>query len=172
MLGEQVIATYARTAMAVALAVTTSPAFAWTTSTSTNPVDDSRTVVIIQEAKGTYTNRYGRVGRANIHILCEQNTTGLALVLPELYTSDTGGLGTVTFRVDDDPAFERDMIAANDRGSMIVLSGKAISAIKEMIGGSQLLVRFITVSEPSMDVYFDLSGLEANIADVRTECDW
>jgi hypothetical protein len=55
---------------------------------------------------------------------------------------------------------------------MIVLSGKAISAIKEMIGGSQLLVRFITVSEPSIDVYFDLSGLEANIADVRTKCGW
>lgn len=161
-----------RAFLLIATAAMASPAVAWTKSVSTDTVDDSRTVVIIQEAEETYENRFGRTGRANLQILCEQNTTGLALVLPELYTSDTGGLGRVTFRVDDDPAFERDMIAANDRGSMIVLSGKAISAIKEMIGGTQLLVRFITVSEPSIDVYFDLSGLEANIADVRTKCGW
>jgi type VI secretion system protein VasI len=147
-------------------------AHAWTKSVSSNPVDDTKTVVIIQEAEGTYINRYGRPGRANLQILCEQNKTGLALVLPELYTSDTGGLGRVTFRIDDKPAFERDMIAANDRGSMIALSGQAISAVKEMIGGSRLLVRFITVSEPSIDVYFDLADLDGKITDVRTECGW
>lgn len=160
------------TAAALVGMLLTVPALAWTKSVSTNPVDDTKTVVIIQEAEGTYTNRYGRVGRANIQILCEQNKTGFALVLPELYTSDHGGLGTVTFRVDDKPAFERDMIAANDRTSMIVLSGKAISAVKEMIGGSRLLVRFITVSEPSKDVYFDLADLEEKITQVRAEFGW
>ena len=168
------MATFPKLIIAIALASTllTAPALAWTKSVSSNPVDDTKTVVIIQEAEGTYTNRYGKVGRANIQILCEQNKTGLALVVPELYTLDNGGLGQVTFRVDDEPAFERDMIAANDNGSMIVVSGPAISAVKEMIGGSRLLVRFITVSEPSMDVYFNLADLDGKITDVRAECGW
>lgn len=154
------------------LATASTPAFAWDLSTSINPIDDSTTVHLIAEAVDTYTNRYGRTGRANIQILCERNTTGLALVLPELYTSDNGGLGNVTFRVDDEPAFERQMISANDHGSLAMLSGNAISALKEIVGGTLLLVQFITVNEPAMMARFDLDGIDDGIAAVQDECGW
>jgi type VI secretion system VasI family protein len=158
-------------ASAIAL-LSTLPAAAWTASVETNPIDDSRSVALMLDASDSYTNRYGRSGQANLQIVCQQNRTGLALVLPELYTSNTGGLGEVTLRVDSKPAFERDMIAANDRGSLAVIGGPAISAIKEMLGGERLIMQFLTVSEPTKIVTFDITGLDDVIGDVRETCGW
>lgn len=155
-----------------AMAATTVPSLGWETHRSASPIDDSRTIVIIQEAKSTYTNRYGRPGRANLQILCEQNTTALALVLPELYTSDIGGLGKVTFRADKAPAFSVQMIAANDRGSLMIPSGEAIRSIKKLIGAEELYAQTLTVSEPAVEMTFDLSGLEAAVTPVREACGW
>lgn len=154
------------------MALLSTPALAWTKQVEVSPIDDSKTVVLIQDASDTYANRYGREGRANIQILCEENRTGLALVLPELYTSDNGSRGTVTFRVDSNPAFDRDMISANDHGSLAVLSGPAISLIKQMIDGEKLVVRFMTVNEPSMIATFPLTGLADGIVEVRETCGW
>lgn len=156
----------------IALATTAAPAIAWQTHKSTSPIDDSTTVVIIQEAEGTYTNRYGRPGRANLQILCEQNTTALALVLPELYTSDVGGLGNVTFRADRDPAFNVQMIASNDRASLMIPSGEAIRSIKKLLGAQSLFAQTLTVSEPAVEVRFDLTGLEAALQPIRETCGW
>lgn len=91
-------------AVLLMLSVQALPALAWTKQVEVSPIDDSKKVVLIQDASDTYANRYGRPGRANIQILCEENRTGLALVLPELYTSNNGSRGTVTFRVDSNPA--------------------------------------------------------------------
>lgn len=161
--------------LAIGLIVTmisAAPATAWQTHKSTSPIDDSTTVVIIQEAEATYTNRYGRPGRANLQILCEQNTTALALVLPELYTSDIGGLGNVTFRADRDPAFSVQMTASNDRTSLMIPSGEAIRSIKKIIGASSLYAQTLTVSEPAVEVTFDLTGLDAALTPVRETCGW
>lgn len=152
--------------------VSAAPTAAWQTHKSTSPIDDSTTVVIIQEAEATYTNRYGRPGRANLQILCEKNTTALALVLPELYTSDIGGLGNVTFRADRDPAFSVQMIASNDRTSLMIPSGEAIRSIKKMIGASSLYAQTLTVSESAVEVAFDLTGLDAALTPVRETCGW
>jgi type VI secretion system protein VasI len=162
-------------ALAIGLIITmisAAPATAWQTHKSTSPTDDSTTVVIIQEAEATYTNRYGRPGRANLQILCEQNTTALALVLPELYTSDIGGLGKVTFRADSNPAFAVQMIASNDRTSLMVPSGQAIRSIKRFIGAESLFAQTLTVSESAVEVTFDLTGLDAALAPVRETCGW
>lgn len=148
------------------------PVAAWDTTRSTSPVDDSATVVIIQEAAGTYENRYGRLGRANMQILCEENTTGMAIVLPELYTSDIGGLGKVTFRSDADEAFTVQMRASNDRSSLMLISGEAIKTIKRFMGGSKLFAQTLTVREPVVRMEFDLTGLEAAIEPVRETCGW
>lgn len=152
--------------------ISAAPTAAWQTHKSTSPIDDSTTVVIIQEAKATYTNRYGHPGRANLQILCERNTTALALVLPELYTSDIGGLGNVTFRADRDPAFSVQMIASNDRTSLMIPSGLAIRSIKKIIGGETLFAQTLTVSEPAVEVTFDLAGLEDALQPVREACGW
>ncbi|MEC5292993.1 MULTISPECIES: type VI secretion system-associated protein TagO [unclassified Aurantimonas] len=129
-------------------------------------------MALIQEAKDSYTDRYGGVGRANLQVVCQENRTGLALVLPELYTSHNGNLGTVTFRVDSGTAFDREMVSANDHGSLAVLGGQAISAIKEMLDGDKLVVRFITVNEGSMVTTFSLAGLADQIGSVRETCGW
>ncbi|RYD77331.1 MAG: hypothetical protein EOP84_15660, partial [Verrucomicrobiaceae bacterium] len=100
------------------------------------------------------------------------DTTLLALVLPELYTSDIGGLGNVTFRADRDPAFSVQMIASNDRGSLMIPSGDAIRSIKKFIGAQSLFAQTLTVSEPAVEVRFDLTGLEAALQPVREACGW
>lgn len=148
------------------------PAAAWQSSRSTSPIDDSATISIRQEARDTYANRYGDVGRANLQILCERNTTGIAIVFPELYTSDIGGLGKVTFRADRDQAFTVQMHPTNDRAALMLISGEAIRTIKQFVNAEALFAQTLTVSEPSVQVEFDLSGLTEAIAPIRETCGW
>ena len=144
----------------------------WQTTQSTSPIDDSMTVHIIQEAVGPHKNRYGRTGHANLQILCENNRTGLALVLPELYTSDINGLGSVTFRVDKQQAFVASLIASNDHDSLALVGNSAIRAIKKMLGGQKLLVQVIAVSEPSHLIEFNIQGIDEAIKPVQAACGW
>lgn len=156
----------------IALLAGAAPAVAWQTSRSTSPIDDSVTISIIQEAKETYANRYGDVGRANLQILCERNTTGIAIVFPELHTSDIGGLGQVTFRADNDAAFTVQMHPTNDRTALMLISGEAIRTIKKFVDAASLFAQTLTVSEPAVQVEFNLSGLTEAIAPIRETCGW
>lgn len=148
------------------------PAAAWEMQTRNSPVDDSRDVMIAREARTTYSDRYGRIGRANIQIVCQENRTGFALVLPELYTSDLGQMGYVTFRIDKAPAVELKMISANDHGSLAVIGGSAIRFLKSMFNGKSLFVRVATVNESSKEIWFDIDGLEAAAKPIRESCGW
>ncbi|KFL31458.1 hypothetical protein JP75_07860 [Devosia riboflavina] len=89
-----------------------------------------------------------------------------------LYTSDIGGLGKVTFRADSNPAFAVQMIASNDRTSLMIPSGQAIRSIKQFIGANSLFAQTLTVSEPAIEVTFNLAGLETALAPVRETCGW
>lgn len=152
--------------------IATATSYAWQTSRSTSPVDDSETIALIQEARGLYTDRYGNSGRANLQILCEENTTGIAIVFPELYTSDNGGLGKVTFRADQNEAFSVQMIASNDHSSLALISGDAIRTIKKILDANTLFAQTLTVNEPIVRVEFDVSELTRLIAPVRENCGW
>ncbi len=156
----------------LALALAPTFAFAWEVIEGKSAFDDSPTVAAIKEAEATYTNRYGRSGRANLQIVCEENRTALALVLPELYTSDNGNLGRVTFRVDAASSFEEGAISANDHGSLALLGGDAIRTIRKMLGGEKLLVRLLTVNESAKTIEFSVSGIDEAVSPVREACGW
>ena len=93
-------------------------------------------------------------------------------MLPELYTSQNGGLGKITFRVDDESAFDKNAIAANDHGSLALIGREAIQTIKEMLGHNRLFVRVLTVSEPTKNIYFTIGGIDRAVTPVRRECGW
>lgn len=144
----------------------------WATDLTRSAIDDSEGAVARSGARDTYTNRYGKTARAEMQVVCERNTTLLGIVLPELYTSDNSNLGRVTFRVDRQKAFVKDLRSANDNGSLALTRGEAIAAIKQMEDGETLLVQFITVSEPPMTARFSLRGFKAALAPVRKACGW
>ena len=144
---------------------------AWQSIQTLSPVDDSIKVAIIVEANSEHSDRHGKTGRANLQIICEENTTILALVFPGLWMSDLDSR-SVVLRTDKRPAADIAMIASSDHSSLAVTGGKAIRHLKQMLGGSNLFVRATPVNEATKDFWFDISGIDAALKPVRKACSW
>lgn len=146
--------------------------FGWEHSARTSPIDDTTIYQISTRAAEATTDRFGQKGSVDLIIQCESNTTLLAFVFSAMYMSDHGAWGDVTFRVDSDQAFSRNMLGSNDNSALALRGGDAIQVIKEFMDGEKLFVRALPVNERSQDLTFRVKGASVALKSIREKCGW
>ena len=148
------------------------PAAAWLSGSEKSPVDDRPIYSITQHASAILKSKSGGQWQPSLQLVCENNTTILAFLLPDLYMSSNGTWGEVVMRIDDKPAKTVRMRASNDHKSMALVGAPAVRIAKEMINGEKLFARFLPVNDSVFDVNIDIKGMAAAAAPLRQACGW
>lgn len=161
-----------RLLVAVVLGVIGFQAHAWESHEALSPIDDAVIPSIHLAADAEYSTGLGKSGRAHLQLLCEQKRTVFAIVLPGLYMADSGGWGEATLRVDKKAARKQHFTAANDHGSLALIGAPAISTAKSLLGGKSLFARVLPVNEASIDLRFEIAGIDEAIRPIRAACQW
>lgn len=149
-----------------------SASFAWEMSARTSPIDDTTVYWASVRAAEATTDKFGTKGTADLIIQCESDTTLLVVRFSNMYVSDHAAWGTVTFRVDEEAAFDAQMISSNDHSSLALRGGNAIRVIKQFIDADKLFVRALPVNESVVDLNFRVAGGETALKSVRDACSW
>jgi type VI secretion system protein VasI len=152
---------------------TPEPNSAWQVSISQSRIDDSTTVVLSSGALETVHGRFNRVARPTLVLRCLENTTAAYIGFDGLHMTDHRGYENVTFRVDKNKAFTRAMRASTDKRALGLWSGgSAIPFIRNLFGGSVLLIHATPFNEAPVTFQVNIAGLEKAIAPLRKACNW
>ena len=148
--------------MFVFLALLTSLTMSWDADISTDPINDSR-VVFLSSASVSGVNKHG-----NRMYLCIRFTEEEGAVTNvDLYVSECGYLGnrgvSVTSRIDSEDPVTKAWRESNNGTAMFYPDNPAY-LIKELIDGSNYVVRFTPYSDNQRTITFSLMGLTNAIA--------
>jgi type VI secretion system protein VasI len=136
----------------------------WRVSVDTNPIDDSKTVVLALTAE-TGVSAYG--DPIALILRCKSNQT-------EVYINWNNYLGSeaaVTSRIGDAAAQTRLWSLSTDSKATFYPSGD-ISFIKSLMGVDQFVAQVTPYSESPVTAVFNTSGLEVAVAPLRETCNW
>lgn len=152
------------------------PASPWLVSEDVSPIDDSKTVVLLNTSKEMVKNRFGRnQGPATMVLRCQENTTALYINFAGQFMASSryNNYGDVTYRVDGEEAVTVGMDESTDHQSLgLFTGGQSIPMIKRMIGHDQIVVRATPYNESPLTLTFDISGLDKDISTLRETCGW
>jgi len=110
---------------------------------------------------------------ARLLLRCQENTTAALLITSCHVASGFGGYGRVEYRVDDQPSRTLNFEESTDNRALGLWSGgSAIPFIRQLSGGSQLLMRFTPFNESPVTARFDIRGLDQALAPLRAACNW
>lgn len=145
----------------------------WQVHIDKSKIDDSTSVVASLEASQPIAGRVGRPATPWLIIRCLENVTSAYLDFGGLFMSDIQGYGKVTFRVDKQSAFVKEMDAStNNKALGLWTGGSAIPFIKQILGGETLVVRATPFNDSARTMEFPLTGIASAVAPVRKECKW
>lgn len=145
----------------------------WQVSEDVSKFDDSRKVILTLKSEDMARDRIGRSAHSYLLIACRENTTSLWMTFADNFMSTTRGGGSVTYRLDDQPAREKKFTESNDSSALGLWSGNtSIPFVKSMLSANSLVVRATPFSESAVTVTYDLSGLETAIEPLRAACGW
>ncbi len=146
----------------------------WLIRTSRSRIDDSPLVLARVEATDEVAvGLTSRLIRPTFWIRCVENVTALGITFERAVMADMDGGGEVTFRLDDEPAFKRNLIESSNNRSLGLWSGAAaIPFIKEMLGKRTLLARVRPFNSARVLVEFEIAGIEEAVKPVRAACGW
>lgn len=162
----------ADTQAAQELAASETPAN-WNVSISQSKIDDSKTVILTTDAKETVAGMFNRAARPWLVLRCLRNTTSAYINFDGLHMADIQGYGRVTFRVDKQKAFTRSANVSTDNKALGFWNGgSAIPFIKQLFGGSTLLIQATPFSESAVTFSMNIQGLEDAIKPLRETCNW
>lgn len=136
----------------------------WQVSVNTNPVDDSKTVVLTLRA-GSGKSRWGKP--ITLVVRCKSNKT-------ELYISWNdylGRNGKVLTRVGSQRAVTKSWGLSTDSQATFHRGG-TISFIKKMMEADKLVAQITPYNENPVTAVFDTAGLENAIKPLRETCSW
>jgi len=136
----------------------------WRVSVETNPVDDSKTVVLALRADSG-KSKWGKP--VTLIARCKSNTT-------ELYISWNdylGRNGEVLTRVGSQDAVTKDWGLSTDSQATFHPRG-TISFIKKMKEADKLVAQITPYNESPVTAVFDTAGLENAIKPLRETCNW
>ena len=145
----------------------------WVTDTSTNPLDDSRTVVAILEA----TDGVGGLRREPINLVvrCRSNETDAYINWNDyLGDDDSDSIRTdekrVTYRFPPaDAQTEMWGVSTDDEATFVA---SPIPLLRALVESDQFVVQTTPFNESPSTAIFDLTGAEAAIAPIAEECGW
>lgn len=136
----------------------------WLTNVSTNPINDSKTVVLILTAESGKST-YGKP--VTLLLRCKSNTT-------EAYIAWNDYLGSeadVTTRIGDQQAHTRRWsISTNNESTFF--PGNDISFIKNLIESNKFVAQVTPYDESPVTAVFDIKGLPKAIKPLRETCHW
>jgi type VI secretion system protein VasI len=137
----------------------------WSSSSETNPVDDSTTVVLSLTAD---EGRSRMMGEPIVLIIrCRSNKT-------ELYINWNDYLGEdvkVLTRVGDSAAVKKLWSVSTNRQSSFYF-GSPIEFIKTLIGADRLVAQVTPYQESQVTAIFDIRGLAEAIKPLQATCGW
>ena len=163
----------ASTAVAKSLAPPDEDVGKWTVLTDKSKIDDSNRVMLILNADEPVPGRFSRQVTPSLIIRCMENVTSVYLEFDGLFMSDNQGYGRVTFRVNKNPAFEKEMSASTNNKALGLWSGgSSIPFIKQLLDGETLVVRATPYNESARTMEFSIKGISNAVAPVRKECKW
>ncbi len=135
----------------------------WLVSIDINPIDDSKTVMLILDADSG-KNRWGKP--VSLIARCKSNST-------ELYISWNDYLGgevDVLTRVGDNKAITKRWGLSTDKKASF--HNKPISFLNEMLTAPKLIAQVTPYNENPLTVVFNTAGLESAIKPLRETCSW
>lgn len=136
----------------------------WASQESVNPVDDSKTVVLMLEASSG-ESRWG--DKVSLYIKCDRNTTNVYVH----WFAYLGGETMVTSRIDDHPSKEKRWAISTDKKASFY-PAKKITFIKRLLGADKLLVQTTPYNEAPVTAIFNVRGLSDKIGPLREACHW
>jgi type VI secretion system protein VasI len=148
-------------------------ASAWTARVETSKIDDTKNVFVTADSLEASPNPYGQATKSWMMISCRENTTSLYINFAGHFMSDLQGKGTVTYRIDKNPAARQSFRESNDHSVLGLWNGgTAIPFIKRLLGANSLLVRATPFSDSTVTAEFSLAGLENALKPLREACRW
>ncbi len=156
----------------VAPTAPTEPVF-WYVTSDKSKMDDSQNVYVTLDAEDTIDGKYGSAIRPQLMLRCHENTTAVTIQFGDHFMSDIDGYGTVTYRIDAEPAHKTDMDASTDNSVLGLWNGgTAIPFIKSLFGAKSLVVRAMPFNESAFEATFNVTGAEQSVAKLRAACKW
>ncbi len=154
--------------------LSTVPTGDWVVRKDKSDFEDTTDVFVsVLSNEPAQCGRFGTPQKATLMIRCMENTTSIFMVADCHLASGHGGYGIIDYRIDDQPAGDRNFDASTDNRALGLWNGgKSIPFIKNMIGSDRLLMRFTPYSESKTTVEFRTTGLEEAIAPLREACSW
>ena len=136
----------------------------WQVSVKTNPVDDSKTVVLALRADSGKS----KLGKpVTLITRCKSNTTVFYISWNDYLGRNT----EVLTRVGSQDAVTKNWSLSTDSQATFHPRG-TISFIKNMMDADNLVAQITPYSESPVTAIFDTSGLENAIKPLRETCNW
>lgn len=143
-------------------------------SETKSQIDDTPLVTISARSNERKPlSSFGDAENLTVMFRCLEDTTSLFIFGNNAHFADHQGYGSVTMRLDDDSAFDRNMNASTDNNALgLWRGGQSIPVIQRMIGHETLLVQVTPFSRSPTTFTFDIAGLEATLEPLREACHW
>lgn len=146
---------------------------AWNVRIESSQLDDSRSVYMRVTSEQPVLGRFGSMENGTLMVRCLENTTSLFIIFGGHFMADIQGRGRVDYRIDAATPRNISMAVSNDNNALGLWRGnQAIPFIRSLFGADNLLVRATPFSESAVEMNFDISGLEEQIAPLREACNW
>ena len=137
----------------------------WTVNESTNPIDDSPTVVLSVEA----SSGSSRMGNAPTLVLrCSRKKTEAYILWNDYLGSDEV---SVTTRIGKNEAQTRSWTLSSDNTATFY-PGTDVEFIKALLTTDTLVARTTPYNESPVTAVFSLAGLSDKIAPLQAACGW
>ena len=117
----------------------------------------------------TQRNRIEKLETAWFGLRCMDNKTNLFIRFEDYINEDQN----VRYKTDNDSIKSVWMRAFKTNDGVGIFSGrKAIPFIKKLADKKQLIVRFKSYSNASLEFIFDISGLRSQVKELADACEW
>lgn len=136
---------------------------AWSVDVRVNPIDDSRTVIMMLTADSGRT-RWGEP--VTLFARCRSNSTEVYISWNEYLGSESN----VLTRIGDEPATSRQWsVSTNSQASF---HPRPIAFLKEMMKADSMVAQTTPYNENPVTAIFDITGINNAITPLRETCNW
>lgn len=135
----------------------------WRVQTSINPIDDSKSVVLILDATSGKT-RFNNT--PTLIIRCISNKTDTYITWDEFL----GNEAKVLYRIGSEPAKTREWSLSTDKQA--TFHPIAIPFLQKLLKTDKLLAQVTPYNESPITAIFDLTGIQSAMKPVRETCGW
>jgi type VI secretion system protein VasI len=145
----------------------------WIVNRDISKFDDNENVLLKLTSLNTQDLLFEGAVSASIYIECHEGVTDLRVHFGGSFMMSFGEGGRVAYRIDERKSTAKDFWQSSDQKELGLWGGRAsIPFIADLFGASNLILRATPVGSSSVTYEFNITGLEAAIAPLRSACNW